>query len=1679
MTVSEKLKKILRRTFRILIITLGVVLGIVILIIFLIQTRPVQNYGRGKLEAFLQKKLNTKVRIGEIYIGFPSKIIVRNIYLEDQRKDTLLYGGRIEVGIGLFQLLNKEIRVSNLELDRITMNISRRQPDSVYNFQFIADAFGPDTTQAKKPADTTEGYRFDIGTIQLHDIYATYRDDASGNDLAVRLGDFKTDLKTFDPAHQHYSIPTISLSNIDGHIRQYHPILILKKLADTVRVHNETSSPVQLDLGSIDFNGIRLNYHNDVQQMDGQLNLGKFHTVADSIDLSLIHIRLKEISLGNTTAVLHFGKTVKSGRSIKEPAKPLTTDTASWAIDVARFALDGIHFRYDDDNAKPHPRGMDYSHLDLNGVQVKAEGVHVDSRTYEAKIRNIAATEKSGLALQKLSTEASYGDRGIVLKNLHIQTSRSEIKNNTVVRYASLESMKKNPGDITTDLVFDRSRIAVKDILIFVPSLEGPLKDNEQAVLSLNGKMTGKLKDLSIPYLELDGVGQTSLAASGRIRGLPDAAKAYYDIRIARFRTTRRDIFLFVSPASFPQSIRLPEGISAKGLFKGTARQFQTDFHLVTTKGSADLKGTLDLDRKAYNMQAVTRQIDLGYLLKQDTVLGKVSLEATARGSGFDPKKMNSDFHVRVREAVYKSYAYRGLLADAGVHDGNLKLTSSMQDSNLNYHLDAAGRFADKWPSLKLNVELDTLDALALHLAKDTLQMHLRAAADFSSTNPDALNGNLYIRDISVNTGTKAVHTDSVVLLAVHSDTAQLIQVRSEAADIDWQGRYKISQVSESLKQFFNKYYPIKGLGADTTEAANWQLKWVMRPSPIVLTLAPSVKGTDSLTGTLYFNSREKKFDLQAHAGKIQFGGQVIRNFNATTNSGKDSLSYRVSTASIGSPTMHLYNSAVFGALTQGKLLTTLQLKDNKSKDHYLVSGTLTNEKGGYHFVFNPDSLILNYQRWNITRENFVQYDSSGLLVRNLKLSHGTESLAIDSKGEATGSPLEIKFTTFRIKTITQFSGKDSLLLDGTVNGTAEIKDLTTHPLFTSDLKVDTLAYLKDTLGNLVLQVNNKELNAYVAHIALSGQKNDVLVDGKYYSGESKMDMNVKLNQLNLATFRGIASSQVKDMKGFLKGELHAVGNLDHPELNGELHFDSAVIVPYITGEPVRLSGDAIYFDNEGFNFADFAMQDSAGNKATLDGNVYTTDFKEYKFDLTFVANNFRVVNAPKEPNRVIYGRLTMNADVDVTGDSKLPKVEANFRINPKTDFYLILPSDDPEVVNRDGVVIFVDKNTKRDTARVRSFLDSLSSHARLTGMDLSVNIETDSNAQFTLIIDERNGDALAIRGRADLSGGVDKSGKVTLTGNYELDNGAYNLTLSLLHRRFDIQRGSTITWTGDPRRANIDISAIYTVKTPPLDLMQQQLSGKTGDDVNRYKQRLPFQVKLHMTGELLNPIIKFEINLPENLTALWPDVDLKLKQMATDEAEVNKQVFALLLLGRFVNENPFESSTPGADAGLIARQSASKILSDQLNQLAGSLVSGVDITFDMNSEQEYTTGTTQTQTDLNVQVSKGLFNDRVRVSVGSDFQLEDVNPGQNTTNIAGDVNVDYKLSKDGRYMIRVYRKDQYQTELQGQVVETGLSFILTFDYNKFKELFRGKKQEPPVVPVKRPKNKSTNTKTP
>jgi hypothetical protein len=99
--------------------------------------------------------------------------------------------------------------------------------------------------------------------------------------------------------------------------------------------------------------------------------------------------------------------------------------------------------------------------------------------------------------------------------------------------------------------------------------------------------------------------------------------------------------------------------------------------------------------------------------------------------------------------------------------------------------------------------------------------------------------------------------------------------------------------------------------------------------------------------------------------------------------------------------------------------------------------------------------------------------------------------------------------------------------------------------------------------------------------------------------------------------------------------------------------------------------------------------------------------------------------------------------------------------------------------------------------------------------------------------------------------------------------------------------------------------------------------------------------------------------------------------------------------------------------------------------------------------------------TDLNIGVSKRLLNERLTVSVGSNFELEGPkNSSQKVSNVFGDLSVNYSLSKDGRYMLRFYRKNQYEGIVDGYIIEAGLSFIISVDYNRFIELLRKRKNQ-------------------
>jgi len=1621
----------------------------------------VQNFAKEKVVSYLQSKIKTKVEIGKLSIDFPKQIVLEKVYFEDQKKDTLLAGNKIRVDISLFKLLSNTVEVNYIELDGIRANIYRLNQDTAFNFDYIVKAFAGEAEKEPVAEDSSAVMQFKIGKVELKKITATYKDDITGNDVYFYLGKFETKIGTFDPGKSEYEIPTISIADINASVKQYKPLVEPKT---TAAVEAESNEPIQtkLDLGTLDLKNINFNYINHISALNAQLKLGELSTAFGKLDLAKLFIPLEKLQLNNTHIKVLMGKSAASKVAAKEVEKHATAQANNpWQIALNNVSFTNNELQFDNDNNAAAKAGMDYSHIHIKGLTVIADSLNFTPSVYEGNIQQFAFNEKSGFNLQKFQTNFFYSDTATKLENFLLQTDKTIIRDNIQLGYTSISTIADKPGDIFIDANLNQCKLAVKDVLTFAPFLAENLKGNENAVFAVNGSAKGFVKDITIPNFELSGLGSTAVQISGNIKGLPDAKKTYYNLQLAKFVTTKKDIESIAPKNSIPSNIRLPEKLSAKGFFKGTIENFSGKLNAQTTNGNADITGSMSNGGKSYSVKAVLNKLDLGYILKQEENLGKISLEANATGSGFDYKTMTAKISARLLEGEIKKYNYKNLLLDASVAKGNAVVESSIRDPYISYLLNATADLKDKYPAVQMVLKLDTLDLYALHLIKDTLQMSGTMNADFASTNPDALQGTLKLYNISINSNNEKLATDTVTLTASKTDSAQLIILNSEMADMEWKGTYKLTEASQALQHTINKYYNISGFKDTAFTAQQWQMNMHLRPSPLVLQFMPQLKGTDTIGAKISFNSKQNDLDLSLQSPKIQFGEQAIEQLNVTATTKEKQLDYNINMNKAGSKSFQLYETSLSGYLANNTLTTSLLLKDQKQTKRYHVAATVNQVADGIKFALNPDSLLLNYNAWQVSNDNFIQYDSTGILANNFNISNKDQSLRINSTTASASAPLEVAFKNFSIQTLTDFADQASLLADGIINGNVIVKNATNNPVFTSDLQIKDLSYKKDTIGNVSIKVDNETANAFNADVKINGNGNDVQLAGKYYTGESKMDMKLDIVNFNMATATPFSVGQLTDAGGNLKGNIAIAGTIDKPAVNGNIHFENAFVVPTVMGTRFILPDEKINVSERGINFDHFTLVDSSGNKAIINGDLLTNDFQNYQFAIDLNADDFSLINSTQANNPAFYGKLNVDAKIKVTGDLQSPVIDANIMANKSTNFTFVLPSDDPEVQSREGVVNFIDIDAPKDSTQKIDFTDTLINTAVFAGMNLSAIIQTDTAALFTLVIDERSGDALTLKGQADLAAGMDESGKLSLTGNYELQQGSYQLSFNFLKRKFNIQKGSVITWTGDPTSATVDITALYETKAAPIDLVEAELAGLSSTELNKYKQRIPIQVFLKMKGELLKPQITFDVALPPDQISKWEVVDAKLEQLRNNESELNKQVFALLLLSRFVGEDITQSAAGSTSTSTLVRQSVNSILTDQLNKIAGSLIKGVDLNFGIDSEDDYSTGTQQTKTDLTVGVSKSLLNDRVKVTVGSNFALEGAsNTNQDASNIAGDVAVDYQLSKDGRYMLRAYRKNNYEGVVQGQVIETGLTFIFTLDYNHFKELFQKKDKE-------------------
>ena len=1662
--MNKKSIHFLKKTLRVLLWCVVSIVALLLLLTILIQIPSIQNFAKDKAITYLHKKIKTKVSLDRIAIKFPKDVVLEGFYFEDQKKDTLLSGKRLEVDVDLFKLISSELEINSISLENVKANISRNK-DGVFNFDYIIKAF-----ESKEPKDPdSKPFKISVVKVNLDNVKFNFKDDFSKNDIRVNVAHFDTKFKKFDLDKMDFNIPNINLNGLKLILNQD----VVEKIAEVSVKTVDTISKrkdFKLKLGKISLSKIDISYDNKDSKLDSGIRLGNLELSVNEIDLNKQLLDFDTFELKNLKGNLRLGA---KDKQIKAPSLDSTSIKQSgWKVRLNDVDIQNIAFRFDDMQSKPTQSGIDYSHLDLSKFNLKAEKLYYGNDTISGNIKSLAANEKRGLNIQSLKTDFFYGSKNASLENLYVRTPQTLLQNKIRLKYSSLAALKKDIANLGIDANLKDSKVGFKDILLFAPDLQktNPFKSNPNAVLYLNTRLNGKIKDLNIPQFEMSGIGTTRVSLSGKITGLPDAQKAYYDLNIKKLSSTSKDVYSFVPTGTIPNNIQLPSQFNLIGKFKGSVQNFKTNLTLNSSFGNAKVDALFDQrvkKREKYDATVYLLDFDLGRLIKNDSI-GKITLKAKVKGKGLDPKTAQAELDGIVQKAVFNRYTYRNLALKGNIENGSFAVKSGMKDPNLNFNLTASGDTKDKYPSIKLKLNLDIADLEKLNLHAGPMKLRGNVDADIANSNPDFLNGKVFLSNIQILQEAEPIVLDSVRIVAFSDNTRNNIKVSSQFLKAEMDGKYKLTTLVSAIKKSLSKYIDLK-IPKANGESDEQRLAFTITVDndPVLFKLIPKLTGLEPIKITGKYNNVTDSLEIKGTIPRIVYANNTIADGKINIEAKENALEYQISVATIESGSLKIPFTSLSGEVQNNILTYALEVKDVKEKQQYFIAGEFKAEDSKNILKIDAENFVLNYDKWNINPENSVELGDKRLYINKFYLDNAGNELKIQSQGIQNNAPLQVDFVNFKIETIMNMVKKDKLLMQGLINGNAVVENVMTNPTFTSDLKIDDFAFRGEPVGDIAIKVNNKTDNLLAANVTISGEGNDVDLDGNYRINDGNLDFNIDINKLNIKSIQGFTMGNVTDGTGFLSGNFKIAGNATAPKVSGELNFNNTGFRITQLNSYFKTDNEKITFSNDIITFDKFTLSDENDNELAVNGTIQSPDFKNYNFNLTVITDDFRAIHSKAADNDLFYGDLFLDSKLNIKGTLESPVIGGNIKINEETKFTVVLPQSDPSIADREGIVEFVNEDNLylKQTVEMEKKLNQ----SELRGMDVSVDISIDKEAELTLVIDKGNGDYLNLKGEAQLTGGIDPSGKTTLTGKYEFTEGAYEMNFNAIRRKFNIQKGSYIIWNGEPTMATLNITAIYKVEAAPIDLLGNQLGAVSPTVKNTYKQKIPFQTLLKMKGELLKPEITFDIILPDGNYNVSSDIvtasQAKLEQLRQEPAELNKQVFALLLLNRFIGENPFASESGGTNAESLARQSVSKILSQQLNDLAGELVSGFQLEFDLESTEDYTTGTKENRTDLNVGVSKKLLNDRLKVTVGSSFAVEgQERANEESTNIAGDVALDYQLTKDGRYMVRAYRKNEYQVAVEGQVVETGVAFIITMSYNKFRELFHRSAEEKEMI---------------
>ena len=1336
-------------------------------------------------------------------------------------------------------------------------------------------------------------------------------------------------------------------------------------------------------------------------------------------------------------------------------------------LEIERLETDGLDFCMERLEHRNPSYGVDFADMHLIDIRAELKNFTIDGPVIHTDIGRLAMRERSGFVVEDLAGCLCIANGCIDIREGHIRTAKSNIELPSLSLIGLDWALYKNfveEVDITAQVV--NTTLSSDDIAYFSPKM----KDWHLTLTDVNADVSGPVADMSGSLRSVRTGADTKLSVDFAAQGLPDVGKGHFKADISELTTSAADVDRLAAALTgknLPDEVlRIAKNagkIGLTGKFDGTLTAFAADAALATEIGGATC--LLQVSSLRDGCRGVlgdvkTSSLQLGELLEND-LLGPLSLNVHVNGE-LSSEHSDAEVSGEILRLGINGYDYDSLRMKGHLVNREFNGLIEARDRNLRFDfrglLDLNDEQRPRY-DFALDLEEANLAALGVNRRDSVSVLAARIAARAVGRTLDDLNGIIFVRDVSYRYNDRELAADSVVIVGRNSLSDKFIRLRSDFVDADYEGKTSYKEVFAYLQQRFRDYVPTLDGGPgwqaqhpDTVELADGYSQLtvnVRKINPLVNAVSPGLQIADGSQLLLRINPANDKLSFEAASDYIERGRMLVTRLNLDAHNRGDSLVFAASTEDLYLNSFHMSRVGMSGGAKDNKLELITDFADTIGD----VSGRI-----GFRSEFargrgpagrqidlrlTPSYISRGEKTWNIYTDG-ITADTSRIRIDRFRMVNAGQQLLLDGVvSRRLQDSVQLTLHNFELAPFSQFTSSMGYRVDGRTNGSATMKAVLGAGEVQADIVVDSISINDLAVPSIWLRSRWDFIQNRAGILVQQRENLDTLVRGFYAPSQKRYYARATLDAVELSALDPLLKGVVERTGGNADVDIALRGSGKEANLSGQIAVRDFTTTVDFTQVTYTMPRAVIEVKNNHLIAEGVPLYDPEKNEGLFSIDLNLEHLSNIFYSVKVLPKELMVLNTTSKDNDLFYGRIFASGSATIAGSKGGVKMDIVATTEGDSEFYMPL-SGQSNAKTADFVTFVTPEQIDTTDYLVRKKLlfqqQGRKKEAAGSTMDITMALNVQDNTAFQLVIDPTVGSALKGRGNGMLNLHINPgNGIFNMYGDYTLIEGSFLFSLqNIITKKFIIESGSMIQWTGEPVDARLNINAVYKLKTS-LQPLLNTVTASSDDDQSgsRISDRsVPVDCKIHIGGRLSNPQLDFSVVVPVTDIETQAAVASVLN---TQEAQA-QQFISLVALGTFSNSG---SANIGASSGVAT---GLEMLTNQLTNWFS--------TDDYRIILNYRAGSEMTGDEVDFGFSTNLINNRLLVEVEGNYIIDNKQAvSNNVSNFMGEAHVTWLIDKSGNLRLKAFTQTIDRFDENQGLQETGIGISYKEDFNNFKDL--------------------------